>query len=433
MARTEHVSERSQGFFYGWLVLAATLTVGFVQVASRNPLLSVFIKPMTAEYGWSRAEVSLMAGVGFAIGGVVAMAVGPLMDRYGPRRFIVAGVAVLGLSFMAISGVSAAWQFYVLLSLGRLADMGFMELGGSVAVANWFYRRRGRALGFYSVATRVGTATWPLLAQVFIVAYGWRTGWLAVGAGVLVVALLPAALLLRRRPEDMGLAPDGLPSGLPELSKAGAAKVETSFSLRQALRTPAMWLLTVANCLALMVAIAINLHMYPRLTDAGLPESVAIVALTMVAVLSGVGALIWGFVVERLHVRWTMPLVMTLCAIGLVLLIVARTPAMAYAYAVVYGLALGGYLSLVPTMWATYFGRESLGAIRGFTFPLLQLLSALSPVFAGWVYDVSGDYTWAFIPFAGMYVVAAALVLLARPPGASARREGAIDTATPRT
>ncbi|MDO8530566.1 MAG: MFS transporter [Dehalococcoidia bacterium] len=406
--------------YYGWLVLAATLTVGFVQVASRNPLLSVFIKPMTAEYGWSRAEVSLMAGVGFAIGGVVAMAVGPLMDRYGPRRFIVAGVAILGLSFMAISGVSAAWQFYVLLSLGRLADVGFMELGGSVAVANWFFRRRGRALGFYSVATRVGTAIWPLLAQVFIVAYGWRAGWLAVGAGVLVFALVPAALFLRRRPEDMGLTPDGLP-GAPSASGAGAAKVETSFSLRQALRTPAMWLLMVANCFALMVAIAINLHMYPRLTDAGLSESVAIIVLTMVAVLSGAGALIWGFIVERLHVRWSMPLAMALCAVGLVLLVFARTPAMAYAYAVVYGLALGGFLSLTPTMWATYFGRESLGAIRGFTFPALQLLAALSPVFAGWVYDVSGSYTWAFIPFAGLYVVAAALVAMARVPERLAR------------
>ncbi|MEK7874369.1 MAG: MFS transporter, partial [Chloroflexota bacterium] len=250
---------------------------------------------------------------------------------------------------------------------------------------------------------------------VFIIAYGWRTGWLAVGAGVLVVALLPAALFLRRRPEDMGLTPDGLP-GVPSASRAGAARVETSFSLRQALHTRAMWLLMVANCFALMVAIAINLHMYPRLTDAGLSESVAITALTMVAVLSGAGALIWGFVVERLHVRRAMPLALTLCAVGLVLLIVMSTPAMAYAYAVVYGLALGGFLSLTPTMWATYFGRESLGAIRGFTFPVLQALAALSPVFAGWVYDVSGSYTWAFIPFAGMYVVAAALVLLARPP-----------------
>ncbi|MBI4308016.1 MAG: MFS transporter [Chloroflexi bacterium] len=407
---------RSARLYYGWVVLAATLLIGFVQVASRNPLLSVFLKPMALEYGWSRGEVSLAAGVGFAIAGIVALGVGPLIDRYGPRAFATVGVAVLGVSFAAIAGVSAAWQFYILLAVGRIADSGILELGASVAVSNWFVRRRGRALGLLTLATRLGTAFLPLLAQLFITHVGWRPAWLAIGVTILAVALAPSAWLLRRRPEDMGLAPDGVAAS-SAVEDRRSTRTETSFSLGQAFRTPALWFLTVANCSAMMVAVALNLHIYPYITDVGLSEGVAIVALTVVALASAGGAVLWGLLVERLHVRWSMSLAMAACALGTVLLIVTRTAEMAYASALVYGLALGGLIGLIPTMWADYFGRESLGAIRGFTFPWVLGLSAIAPAFAGWVYDVGGSYVGAFIPFAGFYLLSALLVAVARPPG----------------
>ena len=400
----------------GWTVVAAAVVVTFTEVAFFNPVLGVFIPEFEREFGWSRTEISLGVTLGSLVGAAFAPFFGPMIDRYGGRRFIAGGAALMSVCLVLLAFMQAEWQFFIIYSIGRGTASGLMGLAAGVTVSKWFVRRRGFAIGVMSLGTRFGFALMPISVQLIITAADWRAAALALAATVAVFGVLPAIKWMHPRPELLGLQPDGDDAPLDTATGLRLVR-EVSWSRHDALRTRAFWLVTLAVSLQSLAGGAINLHQIPHLVDTGLTPETAALVITLVAVFGGAGVLLEGIFDARIGARWTMVIGLCGSAFGMLFLMrVDGSIGVALAFAVVYGLAFGLMVASNQIVFAEYFGREALGAIRGAATPAQLGLNAVGPVLAGAAYDLTGSYLAAFVPLTGAYLLAAAALALARKP-----------------
>ena len=215
--------------------------------AAASLTLAVFMFPIAEDLGWSRTLIAGAASVGGLAASVASPVVGWLVDRYGARLVLGVSVLVLGLSTISLAWATVPIAFYVAYGTGRVIFSSPVQIGASVVVSRWFIRRRGRAQGLLFVAHSAGMTIFPLIAALTIQAYGWRQSWIILGVLVWAVALGPVWLLIVESPEDVGLKPDGVDDALDE-TPAGptAQREEPAWTLREAMRCPALWLLAVA-------------------------------------------------------------------------------------------------------------------------------------------------------------------------------------------
>jgi MFS family permease len=406
-------------FFMGWTIVAVAALVGFTEVAFFNPVLGVFIPEFEREFGWSRTEISLAVTVGSLVGALLAPFSGPLIDRFGGRPFAVGGCVVMALALVALSLMQTEWQFFIVYAVGRGATAGIIGLAVSVTVSKWFIRRRGFAVGVMSLGTRTGFAVMPIGVQLIIEADGWRTAALVLAGIVATFGILPALRWLHPRPELMGLEPDGdLP---PEPAPAGTTTRilparEVNWTRHDAIRTRTFWLVTLAISLQNWAGGAVNLHQIPHLVDQGLEPEAAALVISLVAVFAAGGALLEGLLDTKIGARRTMVLGLLGSALGMVVLMNTDTVTMGILFAVSYGIAFGLMVTSSQIVFADYFGRQSLGAIRGTAAPFQMVFNAIGPIVGGVAFDLTGNYLAAFIPFTIAYVIAAGALIIARRP-----------------
>lgn len=406
-------------FYYGWAVSASVSLTVLAAMTYAVSTFSAFVEPLSREHGWSRTAIS--AAISF--GTVGAAAAGPLFgrltDRYGARWLFTLGTVSMGLGLLGMANMGSLFAFYVFYAMGRTMMMNFEHLVGPTVVANWFIARRATATALMLAASRVGLGLWPALAGVLIAVSGWRLAATVMGIAVLATAVVPLVLVVARRPEDVGMDPDGR-------SPAGGAPIEPEWSARAALRTQAFWALMLAAALGLFAGGGMGLHRIPFFTERGL-SSVWVGPILMGF---GAGMAVGGFVAARLH-RHLGPRTVTggFMVYGAAVMAVALiTPP--NGWAVVYGLAdgavFGGMFTLQPVIYAGFYGRRSVGTIRGLAHPALMLGNAAGALFGGVLYDATGgSYTLVFLTFSVLLVIAAGLVALARHPGASPTPEPA--------
>ena len=414
--------------YLGWWVAGAVACVAFSRVAFFNPVLGVFVDPLEQTFGWSRTEIAGALSVGTIAGAMVAPFIGHYVDRWGGRRFMVAGTLVLGGLLLLLAFIEELWQFYILFGAGRAIGAGILDIAILVTIANWFIRRRGRAMGLMMVGTRGAIALMPLIVLLFISLADWRAAFAALGVLVLLFAVGPSYLLVRRRPEDVGLLPDGESRGGSAAKKPVAD--DPRWSVRQVLRTRAFWLLLLGSSNLVFVGGATNFSMVSHLQDNGLSPAAAISVITVWAIVGMVGGVVGGELRERLEVRVALPLAAVASCLGLALLIAIDNLWMAYLFAIWHGFAFGAQLPLHQIIFADYFGRWSVGAIRGLSAPIRMGTNAAGPVVAGLVFDARGSYDLIYAVFIGLLLLAAALIFSARPP--SARPDPAAKSETPR-
>ncbi len=410
--------------YYGWAIVIATFVVSFGQVPVFGPVLGVFILPMQQELGWSRATLSLGFTIGSITGTVTTFIIGSLLDRYGARIIVVStGIVITG-AMLGLAMMDQPWQFWVLFGMGRGAALAGIQVGTSVAIANWFIRKRGRAMAIKGMGLRIGQATFPLIIFAIMAASTWRNAYLWLAGLTFMCIMLPSALYIRRRPEDMGLHPDGMtPNAVPPEGTSNASRpspsrqegYEESWTLAEARKTRALWLLILFSFLAPFALGSINLHMVANFQDKGIPDGLAVSVLSIFAAVSSVTVLPWGFLLERVHVRYASMLMCVFQGIACVIIIVAKTFPMAVVFGLVYGIGQAGWAVILNLIIADYFGRRHAGAIRGFTSPF-RLLGPFGPVFTGYVRDITGSYTLAFQMLTGAFVIMFMLLLLAVPP-----------------
>jgi len=408
-------------FYYGWVIVAVGFLVTFMQAGMSNPMLSVFMKPMEAEFGWSRGTISIATTIGSLLGGPLGLAIGPIMDKHGSRGILAVGSVLLGAAMFGLALTASLWQFYLFFSIGRMIFMGATTVAVGVAVSNWFIRGRGRALGLTYMGDRIGGAVLPLMTMFIITSYSWRWAWVALGVIVWVLAIIPTAILIRRRPEDVGLLPDGDASKGPSHVSVSAAELETTYTLKEAMRTPTFWMLAGISGIFYMVVGAANLHQLPHMLDVGVPTPLAVGAISLISLCAGLGTATWGLLVDRLGPRRCLTINFTIATISMVVLLFTRNTATAYLYAVLYGFSLGGGTPVLMVAWANYYGRGALARIRGTTTLFNQILNALGPAVAGILYDATSSYTIPFLLFAAAYALAVVFAILSRPPGPPVR------------
>lgn len=400
-------------FFYGWLIVGACFLVNFSESGIGGPVVSVFLVPMSQEYGWSRGLISAAVTVGSLGAGLISPAVGSLVDRVGARWVLLGCLTGMTAATVSLGLVQHVAQLFASLGVGRALLMGGSSIGAQVAVSNWFIRQRGRAMGYSLLGTRIGATVLPLVALLLIESLGWRLAWIGLGIGLFVLAAIPTALVIRRRPEDMGLLPDGVRD--PPQARPGAPP-EPAFPLREALRTRTLWLLSVASLCHSLAGPALHLHQVPFFLDRGLTPVEAVTSLSLFGLFSAVGTLLWGYLAERVPPRPLLTALLLVNSLSMIGLLQVGSVTGATLFAFTYGMAFGGTRTIPTLLWADYYGRTSLGAIRGFTAPFTLVSHGLGPLVAGLVFDYTGTYHAAFLLFAASYGLSALLTSQARPP-----------------
>ena len=409
--------------FHGWLVVAGAFVSHLLSYGILTVAFGVFFPFMADALGLGRGLLASISAAARLVSAALSPVVGPLVDRRGPRAVMAFGVLSLAGGAAVLAAAGNAW--HVMLGYGVVMAFGSVALGeltGDTTVARWFVRRRGRALAISTMGLSTAGILLPLPTALLIGQLGWRGAWLALG-GVTLVLGIAATAVMRRRPEDYGLLPDGADTRAPQ----AAAPREVSLGARAAARTPAFWLLIVSTNLAGLGFFGVNLHLFSYVTDRGLSAALAASVITYLYTLHTVAKPLWGVIAERVHVRYCIAGCYAGGALG-VLLLVAGSGSVAWlvAFATVYGLTRGAQSFVTSLAWADYFGREAQGAIRGLASPFRHLAAAAGPVVGGVLYDTTGDYRLAFMIFAASFAAGALVALAARPPALSAVASAAV-------
>ncbi len=401
-------------FFYGWIVVSCTMGSAVARQAAAVATLSVFLVPMTAEFGWSRTGISGAVSMGGLLGAVIAPFIGPLFDRHGSRISLVTCALIVSACTAALAGVETLVGFYVVFGISRMMFSTPFDLGTSSAVTKWFVRGRARAMALLSTAHGAGLALMPLLAAFMIEAHGWRTGWLALAAVVFVVGAVPQWFFLARQPEDLGLAPDGRSAVVDESGSEQDETHEVAFTRAQALRTPALWLLMIFAALVYPVQAGISLHQAPYLIESGISPGIAATVVSVFSLCIAIGGLAFGMNAHRMQPRFALFVGAVMITIGAVLMGQVVSPALGYLSAALFGLGLGGVSTMLPVTLANYFGRAHYGAIRGIFLPVQVVAQAAGPLLAGVLHDASGNYDLGLTVFAALAATAALVALACR-------------------
>lgn len=403
-------------FFYGWVILGCACAAALARSGPAVATLSVFVEPMTREFGWSRTALAGAVSLGGVLAAVLSPAVGAMMDRHGARLIICVAVVTTALPLALLSGIESMLAFYLLYCIARLNFAGPFDLGIHGAVNSWFVKKRAIAGSIVAFAQPCGLIIVPLIAYAAMERGGWRLGWQAVAATVLIVGFVPTFLLMVRRPEDLGLLPDGAPSA-PTDGSAGASAAPTApepaFTRAEALGTRAFWMLALYTLLVYPVQAGTSLHQAAHLVERGLSQAEAVMCVTTFSATAAIAGLALGFSSRRLGVPLALAVSGTcLAGSGIVLARVADITG-GLAGVILFGIGIGGISTVLPISWVDYFGRRNFGAIRGIALTIQVTAQASGPLISGILRDATGDY-WAslttFTVFGALGTVAALLI-----------------------
>lgn len=401
--------------FYGWRIVAAAAALQCLQAGLLHSAFGAYVAVLVDERGWSKTALSGAAAMQSLEAAVLGPLLGWLIDRFGARRMITTGLVVFALGFLLLSRIDSIEGFYgavIVIALGA-SFSGYFPL--SVAVVQWFQRQRARALSAMGFGLAAGGLAVPMVAWS-MQTFGWRAT--AAGSGVLLLMVgLPLARLIKSRPEDHGLMPDGLPPSPPSAQSEGTADAQREFTARQALRTRAFWLLAIGHGLALLVVTAVNVHAITHLKE-GLGYSVAqasfFIMLMTLGQAAGVGL---GYVIgDRFDKRYVAAACMLMHATGLLMLTYATGSVMLLAFAALHGVAWGLRGPFMQAIRADYFGRNAIGMIMGLSAAVIALGQIAGPLVAGVAADAFGNYRVGFTLLALTAALGSVFFILARKP-----------------
>jgi MFS family permease len=410
-----------RGVYYGWWLVGAAFTGQLISVGAQNYVFGTFQKPMTVDLDWERSEFVLARTIGMALFAVTGLFIGAYVDRHGGRQLMRVGAVLLGATMFGQSYVQELWQWWFL--NGVMLTSGAAITGNlvvNVTVSKWFVEKRGRAVGVAAMGVSFAGVVLTPLTAVLIETVGWREAWQWLGLGAVLV-LLPVSFLMRRAPEDHGLHPDGKTAD--EVAAGGGARASADFASSltraQALRTRAFYLLVFAFGLGGLSIGMILINAIPYMEDEGYSTTTAALMITVTSIPSMLTKPVWGYFIDRIDAQRMSVVGFVVTSFSLVAVVFSVRASMdltVYASFFMLGVGWGGLIPLQEVVWASFFGRRHLGAVRSAGMPIALGMSASAPVATAFYFDKVGNYDGAFLAVAGFALLAVVLVLLARPP-----------------
>ena len=424
-----HLQARARGVFYGWWLVGIG---GFVMTISTTPMfhaMGLWFVALESAFGWNRTQLSIAFSLTRVEGGILGPVEGYLTDRVGTKRLVLIGLTVMGVGLVMLGQVRALWMFYLaylVMALGSGIG-GWLPL--TTMLNNWFNRHRAKAMGWSSSVSR-------LLSLLLIPAIAWaidpdheRLGFRLTAAilGMFAIAAaFPVSRLIRNRPEDYGLLPDGDPPAkvgdaaraTPSAHRSEAVpRSQFDFTVRQAVKTPAFWYISFGHGFTSMALIALMAHLPSLMRDNGFSIQTAAYVVTVYTSVSMIFQVVGGHIGDRVPKHLALFVFITIQASAVLVLAFGSSDLSSiYLFAVLFGMGMGGRSPLTTSIRGDYFGRRSFGKIMGVSQVPMNVLLLIAPTFAGIMRDLQGDYVVAFTVLAGLNLLGGVLFLAARKP-----------------
>ncbi len=421
MQTTIKSGKRSR-IFYGWYIVGASVALNFYLSLAFFNGFQVFFLPILREFSWTRALTSGAFSLRQVETGLLAPAIGFLVDRWGPRPVILLGVAFSGLGMILMGFINSVWTFYLAFLIISLGMSGASHgVSWVTAVGNWFSRKRGQALG---IAMLGPVISGPLLVTIAIMeeAIGWRTSVIVLGIGMWIVGF-PLGLVARSRPEDYGYLPDGAtPNELDSESTSGRddGRYENYWGVtaRQAMASREFWVMTILFGAQFVGIGGLMVHLIPLAEDIGYSSAQAAIIMGMVFFLSGIGRIGAGTFADRLDQRLVLISLIVFQAVGIMVLSQIGTPGFwrIASFALLFGIGFGGTIPLRPFLIRRIFGARAFGSIQGLMQGIAIAAGVVSPVLYGYIFDVRESYDLALYLSVAIVVSVIPLVFLLSPP-----------------
>ena len=402
--------------FYGWFIVAVAFAANFMATGVGFYVFNAFMKPLCELRGWTRADINLGPVIGGAVSLICTLAYGTLVMRTGPRALMALGAIVSGLAFALLGQARTIGQFYlgfILLFAGNGALAGIVA---NTAVNDWFVKKRGRALGLANIGISLSGAVLPFAAMLLIERTDLARAFLWIGAAIALVA--PAAwLVVRDRPEDHGLHPDGAVGEEAErLAKIAAAESRAGFwTLSDVVRSATFWKLGVVYALAMAGVVGVMFQLAPRFEDVGFDSRAAMLMMSVTALLGALGKYFWGSLCDRFEPRRVVAALIATTAAGLGLGLVQGSLAALVLFIAVFGFAMGGVVSTTPVLIGHFFGRAAYASVARVLGRVVRL-QVVGYYLMGRSFKITGSYDAAYAIFIALDLIAAALVLSIRQP-----------------
>ncbi len=415
---TAGLLKRPKKVFYGWWIVLSGLIANFLSGAMYTYGFSAFFSPISNELGWKRAVMSAPLGLSKLEGALFGPLAGYMVDKFGPRKLMFIGVILVGTGYLILSRINSLAMFYLVFIFFYALGAGLVTTSQQVAVVNWFRKRRALALGILLGGFNVGAMATPAVVWL-IAARGWRSAALIIGSIMLMVQI-PLSRVLRHRPESYGYLPDGMTEEktkeIETSSRKESTVAEHNFTPIQAVRTQSFWFISLAYACRNMITAAVPVHLIPFIQDLGYSAAVGGNMMAIMGASALIGRIVMGHLADIFPKRYAFASCMIVLGISVFILSSAQSVWQLVLWAVLYGPAYGVGAPIMSATIADYYGRKFFGTINGLTHIAMALTTVVGPVFAGYMFDVTGSYRLAFVSFAAVCAIGAMSAALARRP-----------------
>ena len=405
--------------YRGWYIVTAIFFANWMGAGIGVPIYGLFYVPIRSSLSLTNLMLSLPPVIRNLTTHFMGPIVGPLVDKFGPRYLMTMGAIIAGFSTFLMSTADNFWEIILYFSIiGASGHACLSHIVTNTTLARWFIKKRGRATGIATTGINVGEAIMAPLIQLLITYVGWRKTWQFMALVPWLIIAPTSFLFMRRSPEDLGLKPDGESTEIENKQNASDSHqdIEEIWTPKDAFRTTSLWALVFSTNLAAIAVIGVVLHQIPFMIDQGLSPGIAALSLTTYAIFAIPSKLVWGFLAEKVAIKYLTAASLIGSASGLLILIQASTIKGVLLFGVIYGLTRGAWAVVQSLIWADYFGRAFLGSIRGFVSPIQGLSAIFGPLFAGWLRDVTNSYQIPFYTFVGLYIISAFIILIIPKP-----------------
>lgn len=397
--------------FYGWWIVAASTVASAVQSAIFNIGASVLFLPIAREFGTTRTVVAGAFSLSRLEGGITGPLEGFLIHWVGPRKYMAVGWVLFGLGLVGVGLSRSIVEFYItflIVTLGQ-SMAGFLPI--VTVLVNWFRRWRGRAISFYQVGSSIGALTVPGVAWL-ILNVGWREATIGIGIATIFIGI-PLASVMRQRPEDYGLQPDGDENRVSQDEHQTLTAVQDgpSPTIFQALKSRNFWLLGAANSIALTSWGALRVHQIPALVDIGLTEQTAANVLSFSFIIAAGGRLAGGFLGDLVGTKPILIIALLMQGVAVIILAFASSMTQVMIFSVIFGISFGARGTLMTSLRGEVFGRKNFSRLAGLMDPMSTIGVVIAPLFAGFAYDMFGNYRLAFLTTAVLTMSGVLLLL----------------------